>query len=130
MQLMVPSPATVHLLSWQGTAEFYVQIMDWWMYIKQQMTLDFIEFRYEDAVTQFEPTFRKIFDFLGQSWNPDVAEFHKHAAEKFISSPSRTQVTQPLYASSMARWMHYETEFAPVSKLLHPFISAFNYDPF
>lgn len=129
MQLMVPSPATVHLLSWQGTAEFYAQIMDWWMYIKQQMTLGFIEFRYEDAVTQFEPTFRKVFDFLELSWDPAVVDFHKHAAGKFISSPSRTQVAQPLYSSSVARWRHFESEFAPVSELLRPFVSAFNYDP-
>ena len=130
MQLMVPSPATVHLLSWQGTAEFYAQIMDWWIFIKQQMTLRFIEFRYEDAVTQFEPTFRKVFDFLGLSWDPAVADFHKHAAGKFISSPSRTQVSQPLYSSSVARWRHFESEFAPVSELLRPFISNFNYESF
>lgn len=130
MQLMVPSPATVHLMSWQGTAEFYAQTMDWWMYIKQQMTLGFIEFRYEDAVAQFEPTFRKVFDFLGLTWDPAVADFHKRASEKFIASPSRTQVTQPLYSSSVARWRHFESEFVPISELLRPFISAFNYDPF
>lgn len=130
MQLMVPSPATVHLLNWQGTAEFYAQIMDWWIYIKQQMTLGFIEFRYEDAVTQFEPTFRNVFDFLGLSWDPAVADFHKHAAGKFISSPSRTQVAQPLYSSSVARWRNFESEFATVSELLSPFISDFNYEPF
>lgn len=130
MQLMVPSPATVHLSSWEGTARFYAQVMDWWMYIKQQMTLGFIEFRYEDAVTQFEPTFRKVFDFLGLSWDPAVMDFHTHAAGKFISSPSRTQVTQPLYSSSVARWRHFESEFAPISGLLNPFITAFNYEPF
>lgn len=130
MQLMVPSPATVHLLSWQGTAEFYAMVMDWWMYIRQQMTLGFIEFRYEDAVTQFEPTFRKVFDFLGLTWDAGVADFHQRAAAKFIATPSRTQVAQPLYTSSVTRWRHFESEFAPVSQLLAPLISAFNYEPF
>jgi len=54
---------TVHLLSWQNTARFYAQVMDWWMTVKPQLTMDFIEFRYEDAVFQFEPAFRKVFDF-------------------------------------------------------------------
>jgi len=130
MQLMVPTPATIQMLSWSGTAAFYAQVMGWWMHIKQQMTLGFIEFRYEDAVTQFEPTYRKVFDFLGLSWDPDVIDFHKHAGEKAIASPSRNQVTQPLYSSSVARWRHYESEFAPVAELLLPFVSAFNYDPF
>lgn len=130
MQLMVPTPATAHLLSWQGTAAFYAQVMDWWMHIKPCLTLDFIEFRYEDAVAQFEPTYRRVFDFLGLSWNPAVVNFHEHAAKKYIASPSRNQVAQPLYASSVARWRRYEKEFTPVADTLRPFIKAFDYEPF
>lgn len=130
MQLMVPTPATAHLLSWQGTVDFYGQVMAWWIHIQPRLTMDFIEFRYEDAVAQFEPTYRRVFDFLGLSWDPGVANFHKHAAKKFIASPSRNQVAQPLYASSVARWRHYEPEFAPVAKVLEPFIGAFGYEPF
>lgn len=129
MQLMVPSPTTVHLLTWQGTAEFYAMVMDWWLYIKQHMTLDFIEFRYEDAVTQFEPTFRRVFDFLGLVWDAGVADFHTRAAGKFIATPSRTQVSQPLYLSSVTRWRHFESEFAAISQLFTPFVGAFNYGP-
>jgi len=130
MQLMVPSPATVHLLTWRGTAEFYAMVMDWWMHIRQQMTLNFIEFRYEDAVTQFEPTFRRIFAFLGLNWDAGVADFHKHAAGKHIATPSRTQVSQPLYTSSVTRWRHYAPEFAAISEMLKPIIEAFDYEPF
>ena len=130
MQLMVPTSATIHLLSWKGTAVFYAQVMDWWRHIKQQMTLDFIEFRYEDAVEQFESTYCKVFDFLGLSWSPAVAEFHKHATGKFIASPSRNQVAQPLYSSSVARWRHYESEFGPIEQTLRPYVAAFNYEPF
>lgn len=130
MQLMVPTPATAHLLSWQGTAEFYARVMDWWMHIRQRMTLDFIEFRYEDAVAQFEPTYRQVFDFLGLTWDPGVANFHEHAQKKHIASPSRNQVAQPLYSSSVARWRHYEAAFAPVAEKLDPFIRAFDYEPF
>lgn len=130
MQLMVPTPATVHMLTWQGTADLYAQVMDWWMHVRQRLTLPFFEFRYEDAVTQFESTYRKVFDFLGLTWDPRVAEFHEHAARKFIASPSRTQVAQPLYATSVARWRHYEAEFTPVADRLRPFVEAFEYEPF
>lgn len=130
MQLMVPTPATVHLLNWKSTADFYAQVMNWWLHIKQQLTLGFIEFRYEDAVAQFEPTYRQVFDFLGLSWDPAVAKFHEHAARKFIASPSRNQVAQPLYSSSVARWKHYASEFAPVAETLRPYVSAFDYEPF
>jgi tetratricopeptide (TPR) repeat protein len=129
MQLMVPTPATAHLLSWQGTADFYALVMAWWMHIRQQMTLDFIEFRYEDAVGQFELTYRGVFDFLGLPWDPAVAKFHEHAQKKVIASPSRNQVVQPLYATSVARWRRYESEFAAVAAKLDPFIRAFGYEP-
>lgn len=130
MQLMAPSPVTAHLLTWPETAAFYATVMDWWMYIEQHMTMGCMEFRYEDAVLQFEPTFRKVFDFLGLAWDASVADFHKHAAGKFISTPSRAQVAQPLYTSSVTRWRHFESEFAPVAELLEPFVLAFHYEPF
>lgn len=128
MQLMVPTPATVQLLSWEGTAKFYAAVMDWWLYIRQQMTLQCIEFRYEDVVPDFEPTYRKVFDFLGLARDPAVVDFHKRAAQKFIASPSRSQVAQPLYGSSVAKWRYFEADFAPVQEVLAPYIRAFNYD--
>lgn len=130
MQLMVPTPATVHLQSLEETARFYAQVMNWWMHIKPLLTLRFIEFRYEDAVEKFEPTFQQVFTFLGVSWDPAVAKFHEHAAKKAISTPSRGQVVQPLYSSSVARWRHFESEFKPVATILEPFVTAFGYEPF
>jgi Tfp pilus assembly protein PilF len=127
MQTMIPTPSTVHLLTWRGTAEFYAQIMNWWMAVKPRLSLDVIEFRYEDAVANFEGTFRKVFDFVDLSWDPKVAEFHKNAIGKYIGSPSHAQVAQPLYASSVARWRHYAAEFEPISGLLQPFLDAFEY---
>ena len=128
MQLMVPTPTTVQMLTWEGIANFYSLVMDWWMYIKEEMTLEFIEFRYEDVVTDFEGTYRKVFDFLRITWDPAVAEFHKRAAQKFIATPSRSQVSQPLYASSVARWKFFESEFARINPVLEPYVHAFNYD--
>ncbi|MFM8330568.1 MAG: tetratricopeptide repeat-containing sulfotransferase family protein [Candidatus Methylumidiphilus sp.] len=127
MQIMIPTPSTVHLLTWRGTAEFYAQVMAWWMHVKQRLTLDFIEFRYEDAVADFEGTFRGVFELLALPWNPAVAEFHKRVAGRYIASPSFSQVAQPLYSSSVARWRHYAAEFAAVEDLLAPFIGAFRY---
>lgn len=128
MQLMVPTPATVHLLSWPGTIGLYVQVMDWWLHVKPLLTLDCFELRYEEAVTRFEETYRGMFDFLDLAWDPGVADFHKRSAERFIASPSRTQVAQPLYTSSVARWRKYEKEFGVFAGPLRPFIRAYGYE--
>jgi tryptophan 2,3-dioxygenase len=130
MQLMVPTPTTVQMLNWERTAAFYRQVMNWWMYLKEQMTLDFIEFRYEDVVADFESTYRRVFDFLGLTWDPAVVDFHEHAAKKFVASPSRAQVAQPLYASSVGKWQIFRADFEPVKDVLSPFLDAFGYEAF
>lgn len=127
MQLMVPTPTTVQLLTWEGAARFYALVMSWWEYIKAQMTMQVCEFHYEDAVNDFEATYRRILEFLGLGWDDALWEFHKRAAQKFVASPSRAQVTQPLYASSVARWRRYEQDFAPVMPYLQPFIDKLGY---
>lgn len=129
MQLMVPSAATAHLLTWRGTAALYDRVLDWWTHVRPSMTMGCIDFRYEDAVTAFEPTFRRVFEFLQLPWDPAVAEFHRHAAGKYVSSPSRGQVAQPLYASSVSRWRHYASEFGAIDDLIRPWVTAFGYEP-
>jgi tetratricopeptide (TPR) repeat protein len=129
MQTMLPTPSTVHLLDWRRTADFYALVMGWWMEFKQRATLDFIEFRYEDAVADFEPTFRRVFDFLGLAWEDAALEFHRHAAGKFIVSPSAGQVARPLYDSSVGRWRRYAGEFEGVAEALRPFVEALGYAP-
>lgn len=128
MQIMAPSSITAHLFDWEKTIDLYTQSMSWWIHIKEIMSLKYIEFKYEDAITDFEPTFKKVFDFLDLDWTTEAHNFHKRATKKFIASPSFNQVSQPLYSSSVARWKQYETEFSPVIDKLHPFITAFNYD--
>jgi Flp pilus assembly protein TadD len=127
MQLMVPTPATIHLHGWESTARFYEDVMKWWMHIRAQLTLPWIEIRYEDAVTQFESTYTSILSFLGLAWNPGLTQFHAQAASKFIASPSRNQVAQPLYVSSLERWRHYASHYAPVAPILEPFVTSFGY---
>lgn len=128
MQTMLPTPSTVQLINWKSTARFYAQVMDWWLTIRPQLTMRFIEFRYEDAVFNFEPAFRTVFDFIGLEWDPAVAQFHKKAAEKYIASPSFSQVAQPLYSSSVGRWQHYRAEYTTILPELQTFIEEFGYE--
>lgn len=126
-QTMTPSPSTVHLLTWENTARFYAQIMDWWLTVQPRLTMQAMELKYEDAVFDFENTFRKVFGFLNLDWDPSVIDFHKKAAGKVIASPSFNQVAQPLYSSSVGRWRHYASEYAPISATLQPYIDHYGY---
>jgi Flp pilus assembly protein TadD len=127
MQLMAPTHATVHLLDWSSTAVFYAQVMDWWQYIRPRLTLTWLELRYEDLVTDFESHVRGILEMLGLPWDERLREFDKKARGKFIASPSRNQVAQPLYDTSLARWRHYERHFVAIESVLAPLIQTFGY---
>ncbi len=127
MQTMTPTPSTVHLNKWESTARFYAQVMDWWLTVKPRLSMANMELRYEDAVFEFETTFTRVFDFLGLPWDPAVTEFHKKALGKVISSPSYSQVAQPLYSSSVGRWQNYASEYEAIESVLHPFLDEFDY---
>lgn len=129
MQLMVPTPTTVQVLTWEGTAMFYAQVMEWWKYVRKELTLKVLELRYEDVVSDFESTYRQVFAFLDLPWDATVVDFHKHAAEKFVATPSRTQVSQPLYASSVGKWRKYASEYAGIATSIDPFVDEFGYRP-
>lgn len=127
MQLMVPGAATLHLLRLEDTAKLYAQVMRFWQQIRGQLTTPWRLLRYEDAVNDFEGTFRPIFDFIGLEWRDDVVNFHRQAAGRYVASPSRNQVAQPLFKSSLERWHRYENELAPVIPILAPLIEDFGY---
>ena len=127
MQLMPPSPATAHLLTWRGAADFYAKVMTWWLAVRDTLSLDWLELRYEDVVTDFEGSYRRLLDLVGLPWDPALERFHEQAAGRFISTPSRRQVAQPLYTGAVARWRRYAGHYTPVADRLAPYIAAYGY---
>ena len=69
----------------------------------QQASRRYCEFKYEDIVTNPEATLRKLFSFLEENWEEEVLAFHK-AKRDLGGESSSSQVSQPLYQSSVGRW--------------------------
>ncbi|MES2289340.1 MAG: sulfotransferase [Pseudomonadota bacterium] len=126
-QLMPPTAATVHLLTWKDTVSLYRMMMEWWLQIRPQLSMKWREFRYEDTITDFEDTYRAMFDYAGLPWTESVVEFHRQAGRKYISTPSRGQVSQPIYSSSLARWRRYAGQVESASETLAPIIAELGY---
>ncbi len=127
MQAFALSPATVNLLSWDGVARQYAAVMDYWLYLKHLLQPGVMELRYEDTVLNFEAAYRQAFEFLGVAWAPEVAGFHQHAQGSYISTPSFTDVSRPLYTSALSRWKNYTGYFQPILPQLERYIQAFGY---
>lgn len=73
---------------------------------------------YERLVAEPEPQVRGLLAFLGLPWDARCLDFHKTRRE--VNTLSLWQVRQPLYASSVARWRHYESHLGPLKAALGP----------
>ena len=127
LQQMPPGASTAPLLSWQGTADFYAATMRWWLEVRAQLGLGWHEIRYEHLVEDFEATMRPALALAGLDWDEALTRFHERGAGRFVSTPSRAQVTQPLYRTAVARWRRYAAEIEPIAPTLAPFVEAFGY---
>jgi hypothetical protein len=67
---------------------------------------------YERLVDEFETEARALLAACGLEWEPACARFHQTARP--VRTASVTQVRQPLYRRSLARWKHYEGTLADV----------------
>jgi hypothetical protein len=65
----------------------------------------YFELRYESLIGQPEAALRRLFEFLGEPWEPGVLEYHRRQRALGIES-SAEAVTRPLYQSAVGRWRH------------------------
>jgi Flp pilus assembly protein TadD len=87
------------------------------------------EVRYEQLVADFEPQVRAIVSFLGLPWDDAVAAPGKRATEKrFVSTPSYSQVVQPVTTKAVNRWHNYRGHFDEVLQIVAPLLARWGYE--
>ncbi len=91
----------------------YTALMDYW---REALPRSMLELRYEDMVADQEGMSRKLIDFVGLDWDDACLEFFN--TERTVSTPSRWQVRQPIYNTSVKRWKRYETHLDPLKEAL------------
>ncbi|WPL15090.1 MULTISPECIES: tetratricopeptide repeat-containing sulfotransferase family protein [Thiorhodovibrio] len=91
----------------------YQRIMRHWRAV---LPLRIFEFRYEDLVADQEIWSRRLLEFVGVGWDAQVASFHE--TKRAVRTASVSQVRQPMYQSSTAKWRRYEASLAPLLEIL------------
>jgi len=127
MQPFLPNQSNVNFLTLSNTARYYAAVMDLWRHYRAELDLTYIEVRYEDLVEQFEPTARRLVDFVGEPWCEEVLKFFEHARSRNVSTPSYAAVASPIYSRSVGRWRHYHSQMEPVLEVLQPYVAEFGY---
>lgn len=74
------------------------------------------ENRYETLIENQEEQSRRLIDYLGLPWDDACLRFFDRDGS--VNTPSRWQVRQPIYKSSVKRWKNYENEIQPLIESL------------
>ncbi len=92
----------------------YQRIMQHW---RDTVPDRFIEFNYEDLVADQEGVSRHLIDYIGLEWEAQCLEFYD--SDRIVRTASITQVRQPIYKKSVAKWKRYapylEDLFGPIT---------------
>jgi len=81
----------------------YHRLMEHW---RSVLPVPIHEVDYEETVDDLEAVARRLVAACGLEWEPACLEFHRN--ERPIRTASVTQVRQPVYKKSVARWKNYE----------------------
>jgi len=74
------------------------------------------ESNYETMIADQEAESRRLIDFLGLPWDDACLRFYE--ADRSVTTPSRWQVRQPIYQTSVKRWKKYENKIQPLIEAL------------
>lgn len=124
------SPAFMVLCSsLERLAKSYVNAMRFWIHHQALLSPDTLILRYEDTVGDFPAQVDRIGTFLGIEDRDFLAQFSQHAARKgYISTPSYSQVVEPVNSRAVGRWQPYAPWLAPALPILQPVADHWGYD--
>ena len=112
----------------EKTKKMYGEVFDLWWQVAEKFGLDYHAVRYEDLVMDLHKFGDEIMGYLGLTWEESMTEFHTHARRRgYLSTPSHSQVTQPLYNHAINRWRRYGTAMESVARALQPYRSKMGY---
>ncbi len=87
----------------------YRRLMEHW---RRLLPVPVLEVDYEETVADLEGVARRLVEWVGLEWEPACLAFHE--TRRPVRTASVTQVRQPVYTRSVARWKHYEAVLAAV----------------
>ena len=94
-----------YVSSVEGAARYWVQEVQAGRQIlsHSEAAKNYLEVRYEDLVSKPEITLRKILDHIGDTWDPEMLEYHK-IKRNLAGESSAEQVGKPLNEAPLRRW--------------------------
>ena len=107
-------------------AASYRRSFDYWYQQQPRLGAATLEVCYETLIGDLERQLREIVSFLGLPWDAALLSPASRAHTRgFISTPSYTQVIQPVSSRAVGRWKNYEAELREVMPVLEPYLAPY-----
>ena len=106
-------------------ARHYVLVMDLVEHYRREMTLRYLQVRYEDVIDNQEEKVREMLAFVGAPYDRRCLDFHQN--RRYARTASYAQVTEKLYNRSRYRYRAYLKQLQPVIPILEPAIQRLGY---
>ena len=87
----------------------YTRLINHW---KKILPIKIMDVRYEHLIYSQEKTSISLMKFIDLDWDEGCLEFYK--TYRKVDTPSKWQVRQPIYSSSVGRWKRYENQLEPL----------------
>ena len=128
-QLFLPNSAMANFTTLEKSIHYYNKTMGAWIEYTSNLSIDYCLVKYESLVKDFDHTTQNLLKHIGADWDVNIRDFALTANQRaFISTPSSSQVIQPLYTSSIEKWQNYSDHFSPYMDIISPWIKHFGYD--
>jgi hypothetical protein len=101
--------------------------MSQWLATKEHLQMDWLETRYEDTVADIESQARRLIEFVGLEWQPEVLSYRDALNNRAVATPSNAAIRQPLNTKAIERWRNYPQLADSARVDLESLVLAFDY---
>ncbi|MGB7346425.1 MAG: sulfotransferase [Pirellulaceae bacterium] len=99
----------------------YRRLMQHWQNV---LPIKIHTIQYESLTGDPEKHSRELIDHCGLSWDQRCVDFHKN--DRAVHTPSKWQVRQPMYRSSVQKWRRYEKHLKPITERIEAICAEFD----
>jgi len=103
----------------KDVSEYYKMTIDLMAFWHEKYPQRIYDLNYEALTEHQEDVARKLFDYIGLSWEDQCLEFHKTG--RAVQTASVTQVRQEMYQGSSDEWRKYEKHLGSMVELLRAY---------
>ena len=128
MQNFKLNSAMANMVDLDRIVEFYCVAMETFKICRARYNLNIHQIKYEDLIEDLSGETSALLKFLDLDWEDQMKNYQVTALKRGrISTPSYSQVVQPIYKDAKYRWLNYEKHLRQYITQVEPWIDEFGY---